>query len=84
MALCSDRHSAFRVNRKDGEGAPTQFTRALAVLDIEPLHASTPQAKGRVEQANLTLRDRLAKEMRLRGIDDMEAANAYSRLPMAA
>ncbi len=77
VALYSDRHSVFRVNRKDGEDAPTQFTRALKTLDIEPIHASTPQAKGRVERANLTLQDRLVKEMRLRGIDGMEAANSY-------
>ena len=77
VALYSDRYSVFRVNRKDGEDAPTQFTRALLTLDIEPIHASTPQAKGRVERANLTLQDRLAKEMRLRGIGGMEAANAY-------
>ena len=77
MAPYSDRYSVFRVNRKDGEDVPTQFTRALLTLDIEPIHASTPQTKGRVERVNLTLRDRLAKEMRLRGIDDMEAANAY-------
>ena len=30
-----------------------------------------------MERANLTLQDRLVKEMRLRGIDGMEAANAY-------
>ena len=77
VALYSDRHSVFRVNRKDGGEAPTQFTRALPTLRIEPIHAGTPQAKGRVERANLTLRDRLVKEMRLRGIDGMEAANAY-------
>ena len=77
VALYSDRYSVFRVNRKDGEDAPTQFTRALRTLDIEPIHARTPQAKGRVERANRTLQDRLVKEMRLRGIDGMEAANAY-------
>ena len=76
-ALYSDRYGVFRVNRKGSEDAPTQFTRALGTLDIEPIHASTPQAKGRVERANRTLQDRLAKEMRLRGIDGMEAANAY-------
>lgn len=75
VALYSDRHSVFRVNRKDGEDAPTQFTRALRTLDIEPIHAATPQAKGRVERANRTLQDRLVKEMRLRNIDGMEAAN---------
>ena len=77
VALYSDRYSVFRVNRKDGGDAPTQFTRALLTLDIEPIHAGTPQAKGRVERANLTLQDRLVKELRLRGVDGMEAANAY-------
>ena len=77
VSPCSDRYGVFRVNRKGREGAPTQFTRALATLDIEPIHARTPQAKGRVERANRTLQDRLAKEMRLRGIGGMEAANAY-------
>ena len=77
VALYSDRYSVFRVNRKDSGEAPTQFTRALLTLGIEPIHAGTPQAKGRVERANLTLRDRLVKEMRLRGIDGMEAANAH-------
>jgi hypothetical protein len=46
-------------------------------LEIPILCANTPQAKGRVERANLTLQDRLVKEMRLRGIDDMQAGNAY-------
>ncbi len=57
VALYSDRYSVFRVNRKDGEEVPTQFTRALLTLGIEPIHAGTPQAKGRLERANLTLRD---------------------------
>lgn len=35
------------------------------------------QAKGRVERAHLTLQDRLVKELRLRDIDTIEAANAY-------
>ncbi|EGR3227707.1 hypothetical protein DC859_18300 [Vibrio parahaemolyticus] len=32
------------------------------------------QAKGRVERANLTLQDRLVKEMRLQGIDSQYLA----------
>ena len=80
VALYSDRHSIFRVNRPEREGELTQFTRALKTLGIEPIHANTPQAKGRVERANQTLQDRLVKELRLRGIDTPEVANAY--LPM--
>jgi hypothetical protein len=55
----------------------TQFGRALYQLNIEAFCANTSQAKGRVERANLTLQDRLVKELRLRGISTREAANAY-------
>jgi transposase len=77
VALYSDKHSIFRVNHPDHEGNQTQFSRALKTLDIESIHANTPQAKGRVERANQTLQDRLVKEMRLRNMDDMECANAF-------
>ena len=77
VAIYSDKHSIFRVNQKDREGDLTQFTRVLKTLDIQPIHANTPQAKGRVERANQTLQDRLVKELRLRGIDDIESANAF-------
>ena len=77
VAVYSDRHGVFRVNHREREGELTQFGRALRTLDIEPIHAGSPQAKGRVERANGTLQDRLVKEMRLRGIDGMEAGNAF-------
>lgn len=77
VACYSDKHSIFRVNHPEREGELTQFTRALKTLDIEPIHANSPQAKGRVERANQTLQDRLVKELRLAGINDMEAANAF-------
>ena len=65
----------FRVNHEE---ELTQFTRALRTIDIEPIHANTPQAKGRVERANnQTLQDRLVKELRLAGISDIDAANAF-------
>ncbi|EHS7547006.1 ISNCY family transposase [Escherichia coli] len=53
LALYSDRHSIFRVNNPEREGELTQFTRAIKTLGIEPIHANSPQAKGRVERANL-------------------------------
>ncbi|XXY98346.1 ISNCY family transposase [Acidithiobacillus sulfuriphilus] len=77
VALYSDRHSIFRVNHPDREGELTQFTRALQTLDIQAIHAHSSQAKGRVERANQTLQDRLVKELRLQGIGDLEAANAF-------
>ena len=77
VALYSDRHSIFRVNQRHQERRRTQFSRRPETLDIEPSHARTPEAKGRVERANRTLQDRLVKEMRLHGISRSEAANAF-------
>jgi transposase len=80
VAFYSDKHGIFRVNQEQtiglGSGL-TQFGRAMQDLDIQIICANTPQAKGRVERANQTLQDRLVKELRLRGIADIEAANAY-------
>lgn len=77
--LYTDKHGIFRVNIPNaGSGDNlTQFGRAMQSLEIPILCANTPQAKGRVERVNLTLQDRLVKEMRLRGIDDMQQGNAY-------
>ena len=77
VALYSDRHSIFRINHGRQEGKVTQFTRAVRTLDIEPIHANTPQAKGRVERANQTLQDRLVKELRLEGIGGMDEGNDF-------
>ena len=78
VALYSDRHRIFRINPVEpANGATTTpFGRALAGLAIEAIHARAPQAKGRVERANQTLQDRLVKELRLRGLSDLESANA--------
>src|SRR5690606_12380568 len=65
-----------KTSAKSGHGM-TQFGRALAELNIEILCANSSQAKGRVERANRTLQDRLVKELRLAGICDLEAANAF-------
>lgn len=77
VSLYSDKHGIFWVNRTDQEANLTQFSRAAKTLDITIIHANTPQAKGRVERANQTLQDRLVKEMRLRGIDDIDSANRF-------
>ena len=79
LAFYSDKFGVFRVNIPNalsGTGL-TQFGRALKELDIELICAHSPQAKGRVERANQTLQDRLTKELRLRGISSLAAANAY-------
>jgi transposase len=79
LAFYSDRHGIFRVNAKDAQSGDgkTEFGRVASRLDIEAIHALTPQAKGRVERANQTLQDRLIKEMRLMGISDIEAAQGF-------
>jgi hypothetical protein len=75
----SDKHSTFRVNRENclKKDVVTQFGRSLRELEIELICANSPQAKGRVERANLTLQDRLVKEMRLAGISSIEEANKF-------
>ncbi len=55
----------------------TDFGRAMQELGIQIICANTPQAKGRVERANQTLQDRLAKELRLRAISTPAQANLW-------
>ena len=85
VAFYSDKASIFRVNGSDTRegGGPTQFSRALSELNIDIVCANSPQAKGRVERAHLTLQDRLVKELRLRELSTPEAANAYASEFMA-
>jgi hypothetical protein len=49
----------------------------MSQLGVELILAHSPQAKGRVERCNGVLQDRLVKEMRLRGLRDLERANEY-------
>lgn len=84
VALYVDKDSIYTVNREAsvdeelrGDGPITQFTRAMRELGIEVILANSPQAKGRVERSFDTHQDRLVKELRLRGISDIDAANRY-------
>ena len=80
VAIYSDKASVFHCNNPastPGKGV-TQYGRAMFELNIDTWCANSSQAKGRVERANLTLQDRLVKELRLRHIDTKEAANAYA------
>jgi hypothetical protein len=79
VAFYSDQTSIFRITGSArNTGGLTQFSRALSELNIDIVCANTPQAKGRVERAHLTLQDRLVKELRLREISTWEAANAHA------
>jgi hypothetical protein len=82
LGLYVDKHSIFRVSRETSSAKETEthFGRVLKDLDIELICAHSPQAKGRVERANGVLQDRLIKEMRIRGINTIDAANRF--LPM--
>jgi hypothetical protein len=78
LAFYVDFGSVFSVNLNNKERVKkTQFERFTSELSIEIKHAHSPQAKGRVERANKTLKDRLVKEMRLKGINSLEDANKY-------
>jgi len=57
----------------------TQVGRALKQLGIEHIAAYSPQARGRSERVFHTLQDRLPKELKLAGIDTVEAANVWLR-----
>jgi transposase len=76
-ALYSDRHGIFEAHKKgeiDYEGE-TQFSRALAELDIDLIKAHSPQAKGRVERSFGTAQDRWVKELRLAKAKTVDQAN---------
>jgi len=78
LALYTDRHGIFEAHKK-GEpdfAGKTQFSRALAELDIELIKAHSPQAKGRVERSFGTAQDRWVKEMRLADVRTIAEANA--------
>jgi transposase len=86
LAFYIDKHSVFKVNKPHNldykkpsltDSFQTQFSRAMKEISIPLIFASTPQAKGRVERLNLTLQDRLTKELRLAGVSDIEEANLF-------
>jgi transposase len=55
----------------------SHFEKSLTELEIEVIHANSPQAKGRVERLFKTLQDRLVREMRLQRIKSVEEANEF-------
>ena len=83
-SLYVDRDSIYRCEGQPsiaeqlaGKAPQTQFGRAMEQLGIKLILANSPQAKGRVERMNGTLQDRLVKELRLAGINDIESANRF-------
>ncbi|MFH1856008.1 MAG: hypothetical protein ABH836_02110 [Candidatus Omnitrophota bacterium] len=84
LSVYLDKHTTYK-----STGKPTiedelnnvtplsQFERALKELDVEVIHANSPQAKGRVERIFRTFQDRLIKEMRLADICTIDQANIF-------
>lgn len=83
-----DRHGSLKRNDNfwtleeelRGKQNPTQVLRAIELLDIEPIYALSPQAKGRVERLWGTAQDRLTSELRLAKARTAEEANAVLRI----
>jgi len=78
VAFYVDYGSVFSVNLNNPEREKvTQFERIMRELGTAVNHASSPQAKGRVERCNSTMQDRLVKEMRLARISSIAEANKF-------
>src|SRR2546427_1530991 len=82
-ALYSDRASHFFVTPRAGEPVGkyrlTQVGRALKELGVQMIPAYSPQARGRSERSFSTWQGRLPQELRLAGIETVEAANRFLR-----
>lgn len=80
-SLYTDRGSHYFLTPKAGgpvdKSRRTQIGRALDRLGIEHIAAYSPEARGRSERMFATLQDRLAKELKLAAITDIEAANRF-------
>jgi hypothetical protein len=75
-----DKFSTYKMTQRvaqENHDTKTQFQRATQQLNIEPIFAHSPQAKGRVERLFNTLQDRLVKELRLNNISTITQANIF-------
>jgi transposase len=79
-----DKHSTYKSTKKpsiedelNNQKNLTQFARALKELGVELIYANSAPAKGRVERSFQTHQDRLVKQMRLEGINNIEDANKF-------
>mgnify|MGYP001614597098 CR=1 FL=1 len=75
-----DRFSTYKMTQQVAQENPdlkTQLQRAMDTLGVKLIFALSPQAKGRVERLFKTLQDRLVKELRLRNISSVTAANQF-------
>lgn len=77
----TDRRTIFEYktmkNPSDEKDTFTQFGYACSQLGVAITTSSVAQVKGRVERVFQTLQSRLITELRLAGISDIQAANAF-------
>lgn len=82
-SLYTDRASHFYLTKRAGDDVvkdhSTQLARSLKELNIQPIPAYSPQARGRCERLNGTLQGRLPQELRLRNIKTKDEANKFIR-----
>ena len=82
-AFYTDRGSHYFFTSKAGgkvdKTKPTQVGRALAQLGITHIPSYSPEARGRMERLFGTLQKRLPQELRLAGINTLDAANRFLR-----
>jgi len=91
MSVYMDKHRTYKSPAEPsiedeihGTTPLSEFGRALTELEVEIIHAHSPQAKGRIERLFKTLQDRLVKEMTIRGINTIEEANRYLNTYLSA
>lgn len=79
-----DKHTTYKGWKKrlsieeelDGSKKPkSQFERALEELDVQVIHAHSPEAKGRIERQFKTFQHRLVRELRMAGAKTLDEAN---------
>jgi len=79
-----DRHTTYKSGAKqtieeelDDIRPMSHFEKSLAELNVEVIHAYSPQAKGRIERLFGTFQDRVVKEMRLAGVSTIAEGNVF-------
>ena len=82
LAVYTDKHMTYKSPAEPtleeqlaGQTPQGQFERSLAELGVAVMHAHSPQAQGRVERLFGTFQDPLIKELRLAGVQTVDAAN---------
>ena len=87
VSIYSDAHTIF-FSPKSGKLTPqeelegatvalTQLGKALDILGVNLIRASSPQAKGRIERLWGTLQHRLVVDMRVAGVKTIDEANVF-------